>query len=49
MMVHVVIFLLGMIAGAVTLMIVCVLAVDLAERKRKKPLTKEEWKAGLRK
>lgn len=45
----IIVFLLGMLAGAVGIMVLCVLIVDYMELKRSKELTKEEWKAGLRK
>ena len=40
------VFLLGVIAGAVGIMVVSCLVVD--GMKRKKELTKEEWKMGIR-
>ena len=46
MITKVVIFFLGVIAGAVGVMVLSVLMVDGMNRK-KKELTKEEWKMGI--
>lgn len=43
---YIVIFLLGMFTGAVLLMVICCILADGMSKKR--PLTKEEWKAGYR-
>lgn len=46
MLMYMVIFFLGMMAGAVGVMVISCLVVD-SMNKRKRELTKEEWKMGI--
>lgn len=46
MVMYVVIFFLGVMAGAVGVMVISCLVVD-SMNKRKRELTKEEWKMGI--
>ena len=46
MLMYIVYFLLGVVIGAIAIMVICCIIADSMYKDR--PLTKEEWKAGYR-